>query len=467
MLSPDGARLFLARQALGATGKRAWNGQSTVDILLTADETPLAQRATRSYIMWSAEFIKGTGDAMDTPVDHTTTGPGPTQAEPAFIQPRAALYRKRTRTLLVASEGTDRLIELDALSIDPSAHPLQSYFLKGVVPPDTKPWEHTPDQRGETRCGAPTGLALSADEGRAFVFCRGSRDLAIVDLDAYDEKAPYEPRPIPTMPLGDEPLSEQGALGRRHFYDAMDDKLSGGYGCAGCHPEGRDDGHVWHEAEGTEGNGVTELSLAAYEMNLDPRTGIDPPLLKGSPRQTPMLAGRVSASGPYGWKGRSPNLRHRAVTGFRLHRWVPTWPIFGEGVIERAEALAEFLRKGLVPPPREAHELTTEEQRGRATFNDPNVGCAECHVPKTEYTNRARVGFGPWPVQKSRFEPELEDWRFKTPSLLYLAGTPPYFHDGSEPTLESLIDHNGDRMGHTKQLSREDRAALVAFLRTL
>ena len=428
--------------------------------------------------MWSQSFQKREHGFIEPPVDHTTTGPGPTQADPPFIEPRAAVYRKSTRTLLVASEGTDRLAELDALSIDPSAHELKSYFLKGVVEEWAGPFQHTPDQRGETHCGAPAGVALSADEGRAFVYCRSSRDLAIVDLDAYDEKAPHPGGGIPTLPIGDDPLSEQGRLGRILFYDAMDEQISGGYACAGCHPEGRDDGHVWHEDEqreqvfpadgGPPSEGpFAEVSMHAYEMMLDGRVMDRPGLLKGAPRQTPMLAGRVDPVGPYGWKGRSPNLRHRAVTGFRLHRWVPTWPIFGEGIIERADALAEYLRKGLVPPPREQRDLTAAEQRGRELFADPNVGCTECHVPATGYTNRARTGLGEWPVQESLYEKEAEDWRFKTPSLLYIAGTPPYFHDGSEATLEDLIEHNHSRMGHTGQLTPEDRAALVAFLKTL
>jgi cytochrome c peroxidase len=134
----------------------------------------------------------------------------------------------------------------------------------------------------------------------------------------------------------------------------------------------------------------------------------------------------------------------------------------------RAEAVAEFLRKGLVPPPREARDLTPEEQRGRKVFNDPNVGCADCHVPKSEYTNRAVTGLGEWIVATATFDKEMaEDWRFKVPSLMYIGGTPPYYHDGSSATLEELIERNGARMGHTEQLSKEEKAALVAFLKTL
>ena len=66
----------------------------------------------------------------------------------------------------------------------------------------------------------------------------------------------------------------------------------------------------------------------------------------------------------------------------------------------------------------------------------------------------------------ARFDAE-SDKAFKVPSLLFVAGTPPYYHDGSAPTLEALIEENGNRMGQTQHLSAQEKAALVAFLKTL
>ena len=57
--------------------------------------------------------------------------------------------------------------------------------------------------------------------------------------------------------------------------------------------------------------------------------------------------------------------------------------------------------------------------------------------------------------------------RFRAPSLRNVALTAPYFHDGRAPTLEWIFDNNDDRMGKTNQLSGADRAALVAYLKTL
>ena len=63
---------------------------------------------------------------------------------------------------------------------------------------------------------------------------------------------------------------------------------------------------------------------------------------------------------------------------------------------------------------------------------------------------------------------ELDDHgRFRAPSLRNVALTAPYFHDGRAPSLEWIINNNNDRMGSTNQLSGVDRAALVAYLKTL
>jgi DNA-binding beta-propeller fold protein YncE/mono/diheme cytochrome c family protein len=459
VLSPDGARLFVPRHALGAMGESAWNGQNTVDILLTADETPLAERASRWYVMQTKAFQKiDFGFSRDDP---HMTGPAPAQISDAFVQPRAIVYRKKTRTLLLASEGTDKLVELDALSVDPSLGALRSYDLGG---------DPERERPGITRCGAPSGVALSEDEGTAFVFCRSSHDLAVVSLDPYDKKIPYEFTSPALISLGPDLAGEGAALGRRLFFSARDSMMSTAFACAACHPEGRDDGHVWQEdmqapyvEPGKPKPKMDTLAMHAFE-GMQMHDGF----VKGVPRQTPMLAGRVAAFGPYGWKGESQTLRHRVIVGFGLHHWLGGGG-WGDGDlrIARAEAIGEFMRKALVPPPRENREPTDEEKRGEKIFNDSNVGCATCHLPKTEYTNRAVVGFGEWIVDKARFAPEPENWNFKTPSLRYIGGSPPYYHDGSSATLEELVERNGKRMGHTDHLSKDERAALVAFMKTL
>jgi DNA-binding beta-propeller fold protein YncE len=332
-LSPSGDRLFVPRHALGAFGQ--WFGRSTVDVLVTSGDTTLAP--DRTSMGTSVDVGSNCGSSVDA------DGHVPLRSSP-FVQPRAVAYRHATSTLLVASEGNDRLAELDARAIDPSLAALRTYDL-GSPSADVA--------IGKTRCGAPAGIALSADEALAYVFCRSTGDLAIVTLDAFDGS--YRASPIPIVHLADDPLPEQAALGRRLFHDATDWVMSGGLACAGCHPEGRDDGHVWqeHEVESAPGaagaltGGPTVTQFSFISPNAFK-------IYRGHPRQTPMLAGRVAARGPYGWHGQSQTLEDRIVAGFGMHRWRGN----GEAALfssprGRAQALAAFLREGLAPPPRE------------------------------------------------------------------------------------------------------------------
>jgi cytochrome c peroxidase len=466
VLSPDGERLFVPRQALGADGITPWNGKATVDVMLLADESQQAVPSKDMNIRWTGDFqrVFGADSGMFNMREMWLTAPSPSQERSAFAAARAAIYRSATDTLLIADEGNDMLVELDAQSVDPSLKPLGSYDV-GTYDPNTM----------QSACGAPSGVTLSVDESTAYVFCRSTHGIAAVSLLRFDgTDPPPPPAPVGTgerpshFVLAKDPLPEKAALGRRLFFNAADPTMSDNYSCNSCHPEGRDDGHVWHQDEWLESDGkgkpetIRDRRLHSFAITTTEDAGI------GVPRQTPMLAGRVSAMGPYGWKGHSPSLKHRAIIGFSLHRWSGGWSTDAPKNIERSDALVAFLRSGLVAPTRNAAPLDAVQKRGKQVFDDPAVGCATCHDPKTEYTTRALSELPPLPLDRKRFEAEKsEKHELKIPSLAFIGGTAPYYHDGSIPTLELLVELNGNRMGNTKHLSKDDRAALVAFLRTL
>lgn len=417
-LSPDGRRLFAARHALGASGPNTWFGAATVDVLLTRDDKPLAPRRVAPPV--TQESMMGSGSSDD-----------PALAAPweDLTQPRALVYRKSNDTLLLVSEGQGAVAVLDAMAIDPSAAPRRVHRLS------------TKEKSESLTCGAPSGIALSSDERTAFVFCRSTSHLAVMRFSPDSEwKAD-----VTLSPLGAPPADKALAEGKSLFYDATDDRVSGGLGCAGCHPEGRDDGFAWHEIDSPFGEGRLFQASGG-----------------GRARQTPLIAGRVAASGPYGWHAESPDIAARILAGFDLHRWGPPR---SKPEKSSAQALAKFAREGLAPPPRSSADLDAQQARGKALFNSPEIGCAACHAPATGYTDRAAV-----PLRQLPPPPDFDaddNASFKTPSLLFVGGTAPYYHDGSVATLEELVDRNDDRMGKTNQLSKEDRAALVAFLKTL
>ena len=105
-------------------------------------------------------------------------------------------------------------------------------------------------------------------------------------------------------------------------------------------------------------------------------------------------------------------------------------------------------------------------QRGEEIFHGTfpsmkNRSCASCHVPGTFFLDRQRHDVGT--VRPA--EAYGKDGALDTPTLLGIRFTAPYFHDGSRPTLESVVDYFDEnyRLG----LTRQERGDLTAYLETV
>lgn len=121
------------------------------------------------------------------------------------------------------------------------------------------------------------------------------------------------------------------------------------------------------------------------------------------------------------------------------------------------------------PPPGSYDPEAAE--RGRLVFNGA-ANCASCHVPPT-YTDvltgpdpsvpllHAPSDTGMEPVYASRSATGL----YRTTPLRALWQHPPYFHDGSAPTLEAVVDHYVSVFGLV--LTEQQQADLVQFLKSL
>jgi hypothetical protein len=445
VLAPDAESLYVPRHAIGAEGVGSWWGSPTVDVLDRASGQPVAP--------WpKARVAAQLGAGQVRPPSEWEASPGQAPSPPIhLVQPRAVVYRKSTDTLLIASEGSNVLAEVDALAADPSMALVRKHELGAEY--DT--FGDFPD-----RGGAPSGIALARDERVAYVYCRSTFDVVRVELGTGTQRFAH---------LADDGLPADAAYGRRLFADALSGALSGGLACAACHPEGRDDGYVWREGRTGIGDGDDE-HFAGRRENVKRRLSMGPPVERDPlyPRQTPMLAGRVRANGPYGWHAESPDIVQRLLFGTQLHR--ASWQSIGATReagedMAKLDYLIDYLRSGLLPPPTLVRPLDEREAKGKAIFESDQAMCARCHVPASEFTDRAALPLPPLPV-RAGFDPEPNP-AFKTPSLWFIAGSAPYFHDGSRATLEDLISKNHDRMGKTRHLTPDDRTALVAYLRTL
>lgn len=108
-------------------------------------------------------------------------------------------------------------------------------------------------------------------------------------------------------------------------------------------------------------------------------------------------------------------------------------------------------------------------RRGRAVFNGV-AGCARCHlggaltdVGANRLHDPAEVGQDPAYALRSVTK------QYRTTPLRGLWHPPqldgPYFHDGSAPTLEAVVDHYVELLGLT--LTEQGKADLVEYLKTL
>jgi cytochrome c peroxidase len=118
-------------------------------------------------------------------------------------------------------------------------------------------------------------------------------------------------------------------------------------------------------------------------------------------------------------------------------------------------------------PPRAAEKAETAPApasalvaEGRDLFESSSTGCASCHMSDGTFTD----GNSHDVKSKAKGDPHR---RFDTPSLRFVSGTAPYFHDGRYTTLRALLVGSDGKMGHTAKLSSEQLDALEAYLKTL
>jgi mono/diheme cytochrome c family protein len=200
--------------------------------------------------------------------------------------------------------------------------------------------------------------------------------------------------------------------GRRLFHDVTGKVASDGRTCASCHTDGRDDGLVWSTPEGN--------------------------------RQTPMLAGRLAGTAPYGWT-----------------RGAKTFGEYVKGTIQRLQGSGfndaqlgdlEAYVLSLKTPHTAAPDAALAE-RGAKIFT--SNGCSSCHSGSI-----TSDGASHWITGQ-------QAGNIATPSLRFVGSTAPYFHDGRYKDLRALLTSSDSDMGRARALPAADLDALEGYLRSL
>jgi hypothetical protein len=190
-----------------------------------------------------------------------------------------------------------------------------------------------------------------------------------------------------------------------------------GIACASCHMEGQEDGRTWNFD--TEG-----------------------------PRRTMNVAGGISGRAPYHWDGALTSFGDLVNTVYNQRMG---GPILTPDQTVAAQSWMNAIPRlpGVVSDP-------AAVARGQLMFTDATHGCAICHSGSQLTTNRTNVDVG-------------TRGTFKIPSLVGLAYTAPYLHDGCAATLADRFGScgGGDLHGVTSTLTPDQLVDLIAYLDSL
>jgi hypothetical protein len=190
-----------------------------------------------------------------------------------------------------------------------------------------------------------------------------------------------------------------------------------GIACASCHMEGQEDGRTWNFD--TEG-----------------------------PRRTMTVAGGISGRAPYHWDGDLASFGDLVTTVYNQR--------MGGPALATDQVTATQSWMNAIPPLPGVVGDPDAVARGQAVFTDSTHGCALCHNGAQLTNNRTGLDVG-------------TGGTFKVPSLIGLAYTAPYLHDGCAATLADRFGScgGGDLHGVTSTLTPDQLSDLLAYLDSL
>lgn len=295
-------------------------------------------------------------------------------------------------------------------------------------------------------------------------------DDSLADTDSYDRyKEIYSPIPaLPPIPEDNSLTPERIELGKMLYWDRRTSK-TGATSCGFCHHPAYYGAEPMDRSVGVYGevhaaNAHTVLNSAFHTSQF--------------------------------FNGSAKTLEEQALGAVRSHVASRSWPeevaerlnrvpgyqersmtAYGEPLNEEiiGKAIASFVRTLVTPDYPLARWLSGDEsamneqqKRGMKTFADR--GCVACHSGAL-FSNFSFQKFeieggdhhvGRYKVTKD----EADRFKYKVPSLLNVAMTPPYTHAGVIRDLPTMVDVMGKKMLNT-ELSDTEIADITAFLGAL
>jgi hypothetical protein len=295
----------------------------------------------------------------------------------------------------------------------------------------------------------PQALALSRDGKLGYVMNYLGRSVTVLDL--------VELEATTVVTTTDETLAPNLLRGKILFHTASDPRMAQGswFSCASCHFDGWPDGVTWIFPDG--------------------------------PRQTPPLW-NAGATLPWHWSAALDEAQDVEDTIQVIQHGIGLGPgtdppLLGSPNASRSydlDALAAFLLGGIRTPALAPNAPSDDAiAKGRSLF--VRAGCPSCHGGPSWTTSLLSAPAGTLdPDGNGMVDSQLHDVGtfqatdirgeagFDSPSLLDVALTAPYFHDGSAQSLDELLaSGHPNPQGDGNHLTPDEIAALSAFLHTI
>jgi len=297
---------------------------------------------------------------------------------------------------------------------------------------------------------APQGLAISPDGRTLYVHNFMSRTVSSHDVSQFVDGIGEDVIDLNTFnAVANETLTSTVLLGKQHFYDAQDTRLSlqEYISCASCHNDGAQDGRVW--------------DLTGFGEGL---------------RNTIDLRGRAGlAHGPLHWSANfdevqdfEGQIRNLSGGGGLISNGNPH-PSLGapnSGRSADLDALADYVASLSTFPASPLRDvdstLSSAAEAGKLVFASAN--CASCHSGDT-FTDSAPGNLHDIgtlkPTSGDRLGGALAG--IDTPTLRGVATGAPYLHDGSAASIEDAIAaHNT-----SSTLTQAEIAQIATYLREI
>ncbi|MBL8754179.1 MAG: cytochrome-c peroxidase [Planctomycetes bacterium] len=291
------------------------------------------------------------------------------------------------------------------------------------------------------------------------------------------------PRGLPPMPapVGYTPTAAMCELGKDLFHDGVLSK-DRSVSCASCHPATTGFAHPDPKPPGIGGQKAARHAPALWNRGygqLQRWDGSTPTLEQfvlepiGDPKEmghdVDGAVARLNAEEP--WRAKFTAAFGGPASPKALQQALAT---FVRGIVAGDAPYDRFLAG-------DPSVMTPQQRHGQWIFESKG-GCWKCHTPplftdeEFHATGVGAVDGEPEAGHAAVTADEADRGKWKTPTLRAVRLSAPYMHDGSQRSLDEVVEfyarggnksRNLDSRLKPLDLSAEDKAALVAFLKSL